>query len=223
MEILFALPAAFFAPAIHEYTKTITSTAQGDPTPRNRGFLTLNPLKFFEPIGFLLMLFFGGLGWGQPVPTGSLHYKNRARATLITYATPIVVNLLVGIASIVALSLWARGNVIPGVPMASVDQFLLTRVYFIRNFEFDPAMIGKTILFAFAQMNILLALFNLIPVHPLSMSKIVQIYVRPDTRVKLNHYEKPMQIVLILAMVLRLVGTIFYPVWSALLRAFWVF
>jgi Zn-dependent protease len=194
MEILYLIPGAFLAPVIHEWVKAFASHMQGDPTPRNKGFLTANPLKYIEPVGFMMMLFFNGFGWGQPVPTSSLHYKNRRRGVLVTYAAPVAVNFILGIVCIAVLSLLDRGPV-------------------------NPLM---WVLFYFAQCNIFLALFNLIPVHPLGMSKVLHLFVRPDTLVKMNHYEKPMQIILILALVFGLVNMIFNPVWNAVLRFAWL-
>jgi Zn-dependent protease len=195
MELLYLLPGAFLAPVIHEWVKAFTSHIQGDPTPRNHGLVTFNPFKFFEPVGFMIMLYSGGFGWGQPVPTASLHYKNRRKGTLITYITPSAVNLLIGIISVAVLSLIDNGSV--GAHL--------------------------WILYNFAKCNILLALFNLLPVHPLDMSKILHLFVRPDTLVKLNHYEKPMQIILILALVFGLVGAVFHPAWNFIARMAWIF
>lgn len=208
------IPGAFFAPMIHEYTKAAVSTAQGDPTPRTRGFLTLNPFKFIEPIGFLMMLFFNGFGWGQPVPTASLHYKNRRKSTLITYLTPIAVNLIIGVLSVMLLS-----ALVDGTPEA----FLFAREMFLRSAVWDANAIALIVLFAFAQCNVLLALFNLLPVHPLAMSKILPLFVHADTIVKLNHYEKPLQIGLILLLVFGLIGRLFIPVWSMIIHLAWVF
>ena len=59
MRFLFLLPAAFLAPVIHEMVKALISTAQGDPAPRRHGFLTANPFKYFEPIGFIFIMVFG--------------------------------------------------------------------------------------------------------------------------------------------------------------------
>ena len=212
MDIIYFLPGAFFAPIIHEWVKAITSTLQGDPTPRDKGFLTGNPLKYFEPVGFLLMLFFRGFGWGQPVPTAALHYKNRRQGVLITYITPSVVNLLIGMLTIAVVSLLA------GSP---VDIFLMARRVHI-NAVGDAHWMAMMFLFSFAQCNILLALFNLIPVHPLDASTILRLFAKPDTLVKLNHYEKPMQIILMLALVFGLVGILFSPVWNVILRMAWL-
>jgi Zn-dependent protease len=213
MEFIYLLPGAFFAPVIHEWVKAFTSHTLGDPTPRNRGFLTANPFKYFEPLGFIMMMFFRGFGWGQPVPTAALHYKNRRLGVLITYILPSVVNLVLGIITVMVLSLLVNNP---------VELFWLARIMHINEWVADARWITSMVLFAFAQCNVLLALFNLIPIHPLDASKILQLFVRPETLVKLNHYEKPMQIVLILALVLGLVGFVFNPVWEFILRAAWL-
>jgi Zn-dependent protease len=217
MEYIYLLPGAFLAPVLHEWVKALTSTLQGDPTPRSRGFLTGNPFRYFEPVGFLMMLLFGGFGWGQPVPTSALHYKNRRRGILVTYITPSAVNLLLGIIAIMAVSLLAVG-----FGDASLDAFLVVRSMYMNVWVADARWIAMLVLFAFAQCNILLALFNLIPVHPLDASKILRLYARPDLLVKMNHYEKPMQIILMLALVFRFVGMMFHPVWEAILRMAWL-
>ncbi|MCL2363636.1 MAG: site-2 protease family protein [Defluviitaleaceae bacterium] len=214
MEFMFILPGALLAPVIHEFTKAVTSTVQGDPTPRSRGFLTFNIIKYVEPLGFIIMVLLGGFGWGQPVPTASLHYKNRRRATVITYVTPMLVNLLLGIGAIIALSLWV------GVPL---NAFLFVRREFILAFEWDMMLILKLALYGFAQCSILLALFNLIPVHPLAMSKIIQPFAKPDTLVKLNHYEKTMQFVLVFMLAFGFIGRVLGPVWIHILGAVWLY
>lgn len=88
--------AAIIAIFIHEFTKALTSYLLGDKSVKNNGQLTLNPFKYFEPIGFLLMLFFG-YGWGKPVETNSLYYKNKSKGTLITYTMPIIANFIFAI------------------------------------------------------------------------------------------------------------------------------
>ena len=81
---------------VFEFTKALTSHLLGDPTPKKNGRLTLNPLKHFEPIGFMLFLF-SGYGWGKPVETSSLGYKNRKTAVTLTYGMPIVVSFVLGV------------------------------------------------------------------------------------------------------------------------------
>ncbi len=78
MSYLYAIPGALLAPIIHEWVKAMCSARQGDPTPKAKGFLCGNPFKYFEPIGFFLMIMFG-FGWGRPVPTSALYYKDRRK------------------------------------------------------------------------------------------------------------------------------------------------
>ncbi len=59
---------------LFEYMKAFLSTIQGDTVPKSMGKLTLNPVKHFEPIGFLLFLY-SGYGWANPVETSSRNYR----------------------------------------------------------------------------------------------------------------------------------------------------
>ena len=61
---LLGIPAIMVATTIHEFTRAAVSTALGDSLPKERGRLTLNPLRHFEPIGLILMLACG-FGWGK--------------------------------------------------------------------------------------------------------------------------------------------------------------
>jgi hypothetical protein len=162
LPFLYRIPGAFFAPVIHEFTKARVSALLGDHTPRKNGFISFNPFKFFEPIGFILMLGYQ-VGWGQPVPTSSFLYKNRRKGILITYGVPILVSLLVGM-----LAVFLAGN------------------YFG----------GNAFLLAFGRMSIRLAAFNLIPVYPLAMSKMLPLFVSRDTAIRLEDKKRWLQLFL---------------------------
>lgn len=108
--IVFSIAAIFIAITIHEFTRAAVSSALGDTIPKRDKRVTLNPFKHFEPIGFILMLATGlgglmsissglvftagGFGWGNPVDTSALYYKNRKRDTLITAVVPTIANLI---------------------------------------------------------------------------------------------------------------------------------
>ena len=79
MMLLVSIPAIFIATTAHEFTRAAVSSALGDNYPKSQGRLTLNPFKHFEPIGFLLLLYSGGFGWGRPVDTSALYYKQKTR------------------------------------------------------------------------------------------------------------------------------------------------
>ena len=77
--MLLGIPGIIVATTVHEFTRALLSTIFGDNYPKSKGRVTLNPVKHFEPIGFLMMFYSGGFGWGKPVETSALYYKNRKR------------------------------------------------------------------------------------------------------------------------------------------------
>ena len=74
IELLYLLPAAVIAIVLHELAHSLVSYAFGDPTPKNEGRLTLNPLKHIDPIGFLLLIV-ARVGWAKPVMIDPRYYK----------------------------------------------------------------------------------------------------------------------------------------------------
>lgn len=108
MAFVLSIPGLIVAPTLHEFVRALASTALGDDLPKKQGRLTLNPLKHFEPIGFLLLFYSGGFGWGKPVETSGLYYKNRKRDSLIVAILPSVVNLILGMIFL-SLTRWTNG------------------------------------------------------------------------------------------------------------------
>ena len=95
--LVISIPGILVAATVHEFTRALLSTIFGDNYPKSKGRLTLNPVKHFEPIGFLLMFYSGGFGWGKPVETSALYYKDRKKQTLLVAILPSVVNLILGL------------------------------------------------------------------------------------------------------------------------------
>ncbi len=85
--------AIIIVTTVFEFSKGIASYMQGDMMAKQQRKLSLNPFKHFEPIGFILFLFIG-YGWANPIPTSSLHYKDRKKGTIITYLTPIILSVV---------------------------------------------------------------------------------------------------------------------------------
>ena len=215
MRYIYMLPAAFLVPVIHEWVKAVVSTLQGDPTPRMQGRLTLNPFKHFEPIGFMFVLVYG-FGWGNPAPTGALHYRDRQRGIIVTYVTPVLVSLLLGFGAAFLASVLAARAYSLMFDMLSIRNFLMFNFW-----DPDLTLIAIVLLSHFAFISINIALFNLIPVYPMAAHKLVQVFSRPDTIAWLNHYEKPMQIFLILLLAFGMVGTLFQPLSLRIIDIAW--
>lgn len=142
---LLAIVPAF---TLHELGHALAATWLGDPTPRWRGRVTLNPLAHVDWIGLLLLLVVG-FGWAKPVEVNPGNFRNsRAGMALTTAAGPLA-NLLLAFAG--ALGIFFGGDAALAVWDGRLMQFL----------------------FIFVHMNIVLVVFNLLPVPPLDGSRLL--------------------------------------------------
>jgi len=153
-EFLGVIIAFVFALTIHEFAHAWVSDRLGDPTARLMGRLTLNPKAHLDPIGTLMILF-ASFGWAKPVPFDPFNLKNPRRDTMyISLAGPVANLLGAGLAAIILrlVLLVPTTTVLTG----GIMSFLIT------------------LLMLFVILNVNLAIFNLIPIHPLDGFKIVE-------------------------------------------------
>lgn len=138
---------------IHEFAHAFVADKLGDPTPTYQGRVTLNPLAHLDPIGTLAILLVG-FGWGKPVQFDPFNLKDEKRDTaLIALAGPASNLILAGaLALILAL--------LPASP------FVLGVLYPVIRYV--------------VYVNVMLAIFNLVPVYPLDGSKIMQSLLPPE-------------------------------------------
>ncbi|MBQ3668141.1 MAG: site-2 protease family protein [Clostridia bacterium] len=92
ISFLLMLPGACLAISVHESAHGWVAEKCGDPTARYAGRITLNPVKHFDPIGFLCLLFVG-FGWAKPVPVNPLLYKNYRKDDIKVSLAGITANL----------------------------------------------------------------------------------------------------------------------------------
>jgi Zn-dependent protease len=135
---------------IHEFAHAWTATQFGDTTPRQYGRLTLNPLAHLDPMGSLLLLF-AGFGWAKPVPVNAYALQRQSSAALmwVSLAGPFS-NLLLAIVAAIPIRMGLVSTGIVGT--------------FIQDFVY---------------INLLLMLFNLIPLAPLDGEKIAEYFAPP--------------------------------------------
>ncbi len=145
---ILSLVSIIIAITIHEYAHAKTADYLGDPTPGLQGRLTLNPIAHIDLYGLLFLILFR-FGWGKPVQFDPFNLKNPRRdSAIISIAGPISNVLLALICS------------------------LLLRLFLFLDTSVVSA-IGYLILPPVIMLNLILAVFNLIPIHPLDGFKIV--------------------------------------------------
>lgn len=150
--LLFENPLAFALIAIpllysiifHELAHGWVAWKMGDPTAKQMGRLSLNPLKHLDPVGTLMLLVFG-FGWAKPVPVNFANLRESRKGLILVSSAGIVVNMM----------------------LAFLSVFLLQFATLSSN------SVAATMLYYMAQINIILAAFNLIPIPPLDGSKIL--------------------------------------------------
>lgn len=187
--LLYILPAVIIILTVHEYSHAKVSDMLGDPTPRNSGRLTLNPLAHIDPLG-LLMLLLVRLGWAKPVPTSPIYYRDRKRGILYT--------ALAGPTSGILIAIISRAVMMSGV---------------IR--PYGPAFSFFNILYYY---SLVISVFNLLPVYPLDGSRILQGLLPDNKWYRLMQYQNQIQVVFMLVVFLagRLLWAFLNPAITAL-------
>jgi len=150
-------PPFLFALTVHELAHGYVAWRLGDPTAKNEGRLTLNPLKHLDPLG-VLAFFIMKIGWAKPVPVNPRYFRNPQRDMLL-----------------VALA-GPGSNIILAVASATLAH-LFVALHFLPFFILQPVV---AMLAASVWINIMLAVFNCIPIPPLDGSKVLMGLLPPE-------------------------------------------
>lgn len=154
----------FIAITVHEYFHAYTANRLGDPTAKNRGRVSLNPIKHLDPAG-TIFLFLAGFGWGKPVPINPANFKNPKIDQLWTALAGPASNLLVAF----IFSIPYKWVLISGAELSLMNSPLFVISHYI------------------VDINIILAIFNLLPIPPLDGGDIVRVILPEST---FNFYSK---------------------------------
>lgn len=154
--VMFALVTSI---TIHEFSHSLIATVLGDGTSRSLGRLSLNPVRHLDPSGTVLLLV-ASFGWGKPVPVNHHHLRGPLGVTLVAAAGPLsnlVLAFLVAIPVKLGLLGWKY-------PTLGHTTYVLTG-----GMQEALADIAGLVIF----FNVLVAVFNLLPIAPLDGSRVL--------------------------------------------------
>ncbi len=160
LTFLILFPALLFSLTCHEYAHGFAAYTQGDFYAKSMGRLSLNPFKHLDPLGTLCMLIFG-FGWAKPVPIVPSNFKNGRKSMLLVSLAGVLTNFLLAVISIFFLDFF-QYIIFPAVPWFSTET---GAILFLAVHSF---------LSYFALLNIVLSVFNLVPIPPLDGYKVVK-------------------------------------------------
>ncbi|MBI4429695.1 MAG: site-2 protease family protein [Ignavibacteriales bacterium] len=173
MENLYVLPILLFSIVIHEISHGWMALRLGDPTARDLGRLTLNPIPHIDPVGSVLVPLMSYIAagtvfiaWAKPVPVNPMNFSNYRRDDILVSVVGPVSNLLIALACSILYVLFAKftGN----LEGENIGMLQYSSTFFTKMFSYGIAM------------NIYLAVFNLIPVPPLDGSHVVSSLLPPQ-------------------------------------------
>lgn len=177
-QIFFQIIAFLFACCVHESAHAWMANRCGDPTASRLGRITLNPIKHIDPIGTLLVpaiaMYSGGylIGWAKPTPVNPRHFRNPVRDDILTSLAGPISNLVIAAGAtigliVISLTSPLGRQLIHGGGAIQSDSVL------------QPIV---ELLLTFLYINVLLAVFNVIPVPPLDGSHVLRHFLPEGAR-----------------------------------------
>src|SRR3974377_1726853 len=170
--IFFQIVVLLFAICVHESAHAWMANRLGDPTAKMLGRISLNPIVHIDPFGTILMplllivLGFPPFGWAKPTPVDTRNFKNLVRDDILTAVAGPVSNFFTAFLSVIALAIILHGS------NAGIGQ----------NFRGADVATPLAKLFSYAILiNVVLGVFNLIPLPPLDGSHVIRHFLSYDT------------------------------------------
>ena len=162
--ILLTLVAVCVSLVLHEVAHGLVALWNGDPTAKFAGRLTLNPMKHFDIIGFIMMMLVG-FGYAKPVPVNPYNFKHRTRGQVTVAIAGVTVNLILAFISSLFVCL-----MVLALNHATTDGTARLCWYAYQFF------------FILTSINLSLLFFNIIPVFPLDGFRLIEALTRRGNR-----------------------------------------
>lgn len=168
--ITLAIVPFFFAITVHEVMHGYAAYKLGDNTAKDMGRLTLNPIAHIDPLGLLFLLVTRTFGWAKPVPVNFYNLKHKHGMAIVAAAGPLS-NLVLAILSVLSLK---------GL------EFLINNADISKS-VYEP--LGTMIVYSI-QINVVLFIFNLIPILPLDGGRVLCSFLPKEMAIKYSETEK---------------------------------
>lgn len=188
LDKLILLPGILLAISIHEFSHGYVAVKLGDDTPRLQGRMTLNPLKHIDPLGFICLLLVG-FGWAKPVMINSRNFKNPRRDDLLVSLAGPVSNFITAFIFVILMKFTYMY-----LPVTRMTQILL------------DALTGTVYI------NLVLMVFNLIPIPPLDGHHILGNIGGAPVWDFYNRYYDHLRFGMLLLIVFNLIGIVISPI-----------
>jgi len=159
---IFFIIALIIGITVHEFFHAYSALLLGDPTAKYAGRVTINPLKHLDPVGSLFLLL-AGFGWGKPVPINPARLKYGVGGEIITAAAGPLSNLAVALIFI-----------------------LFYKLFMVLGF--DPNLLAFKFLATVFMANIILMVFNLLPIPPLDGANFIKPFLSYEQQAKYQQF-----------------------------------
>ena len=189
--LIYTIPAILLALTLHEFSHAYSAYLFGDNTAKNAGRLTLNPLKHLDPMGTILLII-ARFGWAKPVPINPYYFgtNRKAKIAIVSFAGPLSNLLMAFIAALL---------------IGAIQKTLIPANTYLYSFIWE-----------FFYINLILAIFNLIPVPPLDGSNILYGILPQSSADILDFLNKYGFIILIILLFTGILSKIISPVFTFL-------